>query len=131
LAILAGGAVGIAAIYSDTLVSIAGQPLSASIVTMSALGAIVMYIMSLLSLMRLRRQEPNLERPFRAPLYPLFPITALAIAGISLVAIVYYNPQVTGLFVALGALGGIVSHQRHRLGSRAAPDTMLRRPSAE
>jgi len=43
LAILAGGAVGIAAIYSDAFVTIAGQPLTASIVTMSALGAIVTY----------------------------------------------------------------------------------------
>ena len=131
LAILAGGAVGIAAIYSDTLVSIAGQPLTASIVTMSALGAIVMYIMSLLSLMQLRRKEPNLERPFRAPLYPVFPITALAIAGVSLVAIVYYNPQVAGLFAALGVLGGIVTYQRHRLGSRATPDAMLHRPAGD
>jgi ethanolamine permease len=131
LAILAGGAVGIAAIYSDTLVSIAGQPLTASIVTMSALGAIVMYIMSLLSLMQLRRKEPNLERPFRAPLYPVFPITALAIAGVSLVAIVYYNPQVAGLFAALGVLGGIVTYQRRRLGSRATPDAMLHRPAGD
>jgi ethanolamine permease len=131
LAILAGGAIGIAAIYSDTVVSIAGQPLTASIVTMSALGAIVMYIMSLLSLMRLRRREPNLERPYRAPLYPVFPVTALAIAAVSLLAIVYYNPQVTGLFAALGALGGVVTYQRHRLGSHATPDAMLHRPAGE
>src|SRR5450631_739809 len=104
LAILAGGAVGIAAIYSDRLVTIAGQPLTASIVTMSALGAIVMYIISLLSLMRLRRREPELERPFRAPLYPFFPLTALTIAVVSLVAIVYYNPFVAGLFGLLGVV---------------------------
>jgi ethanolamine permease len=125
LAILAGGAVGIAAIYSDTFVSIAGQPLTASIVTMSALGAIVMYIMSLLSIIRLRRREPSLERPFRTPLYPLFPLIALSIAVVSLIAIVYYNPQVAGLFATLGALGGIVTYQRNRLGLVARPDAML------
>ncbi len=38
LAILAGGVVGIGAIYSDQVVTIAGQPLTASIVTISALG---------------------------------------------------------------------------------------------
>jgi ethanolamine permease len=128
LAILAGGAVGIAAIYSDKLISIAGQPLTASIVTMSALGAIVMYIMSLVSLMRLRRREPQLERPFRAPLYPLFPMTALVIAIVSLVAIVYYNVQVAGLFAALGAAGAIVTRWRTRRGSDAELDPMLRRP---
>jgi ethanolamine permease len=131
LAILAGGAVGIAAIYSDSWVTIAGQPLTASIVTMSALGAIVMYITSLLSLMRLRRREPLLKRPFRAPFYPWFPITALIIAVVSLIAIVYYNALVAGLFAALGAAGGIVTLLRARRGSVVAPDAMLRRPDGE
>ena len=98
---------------------------------MSALGAIVMYIMSLLSLMRLRRREPNLERPFRAPFYPVFPVTALVIACVSLVAIVYYNPQVAGLFAVLGALGGIVTYQRRRSGSLAELDSTLQRPVGE
>jgi ethanolamine permease len=128
LAILAGGAVGIAAIYSDKFVSIAGQPLTASIVTMSVLGAIVMYIISLLSLMRLRRIEPDLERPFRAPLYPIFPITALIIAVVSLLAIVYYNIQVAGLFAALGVLGGAVTYWRTRSGTGAAAEGLLKAP---
>lgn len=128
-AILAGGAVGIAAIYSDKLVTIAGQPLTASIVTMSALGAIVMYIMSLLSLIRLRRREPQLERPFRAPLYPLFPLTALGIAVVSLIAIVYYNPYVAGLFVLLGTAGAVITRPRTGQKSRAAADPLLHRPA--
>jgi ethanolamine permease len=126
-AILAGGAVGIAAIYSDKFISIAGQPLTASIVTMSALGAIVMYIISLFSLMRLRRTEVRLPRPFRAPFYPLFPITALSLAVVSLLAIVYYNAQVAGLFAALGVTGGVVTYWRTRNGSDAQSDSMLRR----
>jgi ethanolamine permease len=127
-AILAGGAIGIAAIYSDKFISIAGQPLTASIVTMSVLGAIVMYITSLLSLMRLRRREPELKRPFRAPLYPLFPMIALVIAVVSLIAIVYYNPQVTGIFAGLGVAGGAVTYWRHRQGAQASSDALLRRP---
>jgi ethanolamine permease len=130
LAILAGGAVGIAAIYSDKFVSIAGQPLTASIVTMSVLGAIVMYIISLLSLMRLRRIEPHLERPYRAPFYPLFPITALIIAVVSLIAIIYYNVQVAGLFAVLGALGGAVTYWRTRSGGGAVADGLLKAPPA-
>jgi len=125
-AILAGGAVGIAAIYSDKFVNIAGQPLTASIVTMSALGAIVMYIVSLLSLMRLRRTEPQLERPFRVAPYPLFPLTALLIAVVSLIAIVYYNAQVAGLFAALGVAGAAVIGWRKRFESAAPDDAMLR-----
>jgi ethanolamine permease len=131
LAILAGGAVGIAAIYSDKFVTIAGQPLTASIVTMSALGAIVMYITSLLSLIRLRRREPELERPFRAPLYPLFPITALAIAVVSLIAIVYYNAVVAALFTVLGATGALVTWRRSRRGLAMEPDPMLCSPAAD
>jgi ethanolamine permease len=128
IAIVAGGAVGIAAIYSDRFVSIAGQPLTASIVTMSALGAIVMYIISLISLMRLRRSEPQLVRPFRVPLYPLFPLIALAIAAVSLVAIVYYNFAVATLFAVLGVLGALVTRRRLRSGTGIEPDPMLHSP---
>jgi ethanolamine permease len=128
LAILAGGAVGIAAIYSDKLITIAGQPLTASIVTMSALGAIVMYITSLLSLMRLRKREPRLERPFRVPLYPLFPTTALIIAIVSLIAIVFYNAMVAALFAALGTVGALITWRRAGRGAAIQSDPMLHRP---
>ena len=73
IAILAGGVVGIAAIFSDELIQFGGQSLTANIVTMSVFGAIVMYIVSMASLFKLRRSEPRLARPFAAPVYPLFP----------------------------------------------------------
>ena len=69
-AILAGGAIGIAAIYSDELIKIGGNTLTANIVTMSVFGAILMYIISMLSLFQLRRTAPNMVRPFRAPFLP-------------------------------------------------------------
>ncbi|MBP2297455.1 ethanolamine permease [Azospirillum picis] len=104
-AILAGGVVGIAAIFSDELIQIGGQPLTANIVTMSVFGAIVMYIMSMAALFRLRASEPALERPYRAPFYPVFPAISLGLAVLALVTMVYYNALVFGLFVALFALG--------------------------
>lgn len=104
-AILAGGVVGIAAIFSDQLVTIAGQPLTASIVTMSVFGAIVMYIMSMASLLRLRRVEPALERPYRAPVYPAFPIVALALALVALAAMIWFNREVFAVFFGLFVLG--------------------------
>ena len=124
-AILAGGVVGIAAIYSDKLVTIAGQSLTASVVTMSALGAIVMYIMSMASLIRLRRREPGMERPFRAPLYPFFPLTALTLAVVSLLAIVYYNLAISVIFLAIGLLGAVASRGRRGSDSAAAADPLL------
>jgi ethanolamine permease len=125
LAILAGGAVGILAIYSDSWVTIAGQPLTASIVTMSALGAIVMYLASLMSLFRLRRREPGLERPFRTPFYPLFPIVALVLALVSLVAIVWDNRLLAAIFLAAGLGGGLVTFLRARRGRLAPADALL------
>ncbi len=125
-AILAGGVVGIAAIYSDKLVTIGGQSLTASIVTMSALGAIVMYIMSMLSVMRLRRREPGMERPFRTPLYPAFPLIALVIAVLSLVAIVYSAPAVAGIFLVVGVLGALAPGSRRGREGAAANDPLLR-----
>jgi len=125
VAVLGGGAVGVAAIYSDRVITIAGQPLTASIVTLSALGAIVMYIVSLAGVFRLRRREPHLNRPFRTPLFPIFPSVALLLAVVSLVSIVYYNPQLAVIFVALGALGGVVTCYRARHHTLGGEDTLL------
>lgn len=105
LAILAGGGVGILAIFSDQLIQFGGQSLTANIVTMSVFGAIVMYILSMASLFKLRRSEPALERPFRAPLFPWFPAFALGAAVVCLLTMAWFNPLVAGLFVALMVVG--------------------------
>jgi len=105
MAILAGGVVGIAAIFSDELIQFGGQSLTANIVTMSVFGAIVMYILSMASLFKLRRSEPRLARPFAAPVYPLFPAFALVAALICLGTMVYFNLLVAGVFLGLMALG--------------------------
>lgn len=104
-AILAGGVIGVAAIYSDGLVSVQGMSLTAAMITMSVFGAVVMYIMSMLSLFRLRRNEPGLARTFRAPGYPLVPAIALVLAVVCLVAMLWFNPQVALAFVVLMLLG--------------------------
>ncbi len=105
IAILAGGAVGIAAIYSDAWIHIGGQPLTANIVTMSVLGALVMYITSMLALFRLRKTEPGMTRPFRAPLYPFLPIWTLICASICMASLVYYNRLIAMLFAGLLVAG--------------------------
>ena len=56
-AIIAGGVVGIAAIYSDGLINLGGMTLTAAMITMAVFGAIVMYIMSMLSLFKLRKDR--------------------------------------------------------------------------
>jgi ethanolamine permease len=105
VAILAGGVVGIAAIFSDSLITFGGQSLTANIVTMSVFGAIVMYIMSMASLFKLRVVEPNLDRSFRAPVYPWFPAIALIGALVCLGTMVYYNLLVAEVFAGLMVVG--------------------------
>jgi ethanolamine permease len=104
-AIVAGGVIGIAAIFSDNLVKLGGQTLTANIVTMSVFGAITMYIVSMASLFKLRRTQPALVRPFRAPLYPFFPAFALCSALVCMGTMIYYNALIFAVFAAFLALG--------------------------
>jgi len=104
-AILAGGVVGIAAIFSDELIKIGGQNLTANIVTMAVFGAIVMYILSMASLFKLRISEPGLERSFRAPGFPWVPGFALVSAVVCLVTMIYYNPLMAAVFTGLMGIG--------------------------
>jgi ethanolamine permease len=106
-AIIAGGVIGIIAILSDGLVNLQGMSLTAAMITMSVFGAIVMYIVSMLSLFKLRRSEPNLERSFRAPGYPVVPAIALILAIVCLVAMVWFNTVICGIFLALMAIGAL------------------------
>ena len=115
-AIIAGGVVGVAAIFSDDLIQFGGMTLTANLITMAVFGAIVMYIVSMLSLFALRKKEPHLERPFTAIAYPLFPAIALGLAVISLVTMVYYNWLLALLFVGLMAISFVYFSltQHHR-----------------
>lgn len=89
VALLTGGGVGIIALCIGN---------TAEVITLSALGAVVMYIISMISLFVLRRKQPAMERPFKVPLYPWFPWTALILAVVCLVAIVWYNPWLSVIF---------------------------------
>lgn len=89
--IIAGGLVSCAALFTGT---------TSQVIILSVLGAVVMYIASMISLFILRKKEPDLLRPFKAPFYPLFPALALIISLVCLVAIVYYNPLITVIFLA-------------------------------
>lgn len=108
IAIVAGGVIGIAAIYSDSWITIGGQPLTANIVTMSVLGALVMYAVSMFALFRLRRSDPDMARPFRAKLYPFAPISTLLGVAICLASIIYYNRTISLAFCGLLGVGYVL-----------------------
>jgi ethanolamine permease len=88
-ALIAGGLISFLALFTGT---------TSSIIILSVLGAIVMYMMSMVSLFVLRIKAPNMERPFIAPFYPVFPSIALIISTICLIAIIYYNFNISLLF---------------------------------
>jgi len=81
---------------------------TAEIITLSVFGALTLYIISMIALFRLRKKEPELARPFKAPLYPVFPLLALVIAAIALVALTIYNPMLALVyFLILGLCYGV------------------------
>ena len=95
-ALLAGAAVGGAALLTGT---------TDQVIVLAVLGALVMYVASLASLFALRRRQPALPRPFAVPGYPAVPLLALALCLLSLGALVYFNPVLSGVFLAgLGAV---------------------------
>lgn len=77
---------------------------TAEIITIACFGALALYIVSMLAYLNLRKNEPEMERPFKAPAYPLFPLTALTIASVALVAMSYYNPVLAAIFFGLVGL---------------------------
>ena len=89
--VVAGGLVSFIALLTGT---------TSQVIILSVLGAVVMYLMSMVSLFLLRRQEPDLKRPFVAPFYPFFPAIALFLSALCLIAIVYYNLMLSGVFFA-------------------------------
>ncbi len=74
------------------------------IITIACFGALTLYIVSMLSLLALRRKEPDLERPFKVPLYPITPIVALIIASVAFIAITVYNPSLALIYFAILAV---------------------------
>ena len=94
-ALLLNMAFGIVALLSNS---------TADIIILSAFGALTMYIFSMISLLVLRKTEPNLMRPFRVPFYPFSSIVALIIASVALVALIFYNFNLSLIF--FGIMGG-------------------------
>ncbi|ROR06829.1 ethanolamine permease [Erwinia sp. JUb26] len=124
-AIIAGGVIGIAAIFSDSWINLQGMTLTAAMITMAVFGAIVMYLMSMLSLFRLRRTAPELDRSFLAPGYPIVPGIALVLAVVCLIAMLWFNPLIGAVFVGLMAVAYIWFLMTKSLRDNAPHDAML------
>jgi ethanolamine permease len=109
------------AVAACTVVGVIGvlSGRTGDLITMAALGAVLMYMLCMVSLLVLRRKEPQLERPFKAPLYPWFPLVALALSAVCLAAMVYYHWDKALIFLALLVGGaGYFWFKVRRVGAR-------------
>ncbi|KON64582.1 putative amino acid permease YhdG [Komagataeibacter europaeus] len=104
-ATLAGGVVGMMAIYGDRYVTIGGQPLTANIVTISVFGALTMYLFAMASLFRLRRSQPDRVRPWSVPGYPVVPGFAFGAALCALAGMAVSHLAIFGVYVVFMAAG--------------------------
>jgi ethanolamine permease len=77
------------------------------LITLAVFGALLLYIISMASQLRLRVSEPNLKRPFRAPLYPFSTFVALGLALVCFVALFVFNTLVGVVFVLILATGAL------------------------
>ncbi len=118
-ALVAGGIVSFIALFSGK---------ADQIVSISVLGAVVMYMLSMISLFMLRKKEPRLERPFTAPVYPVFPAIALIICTVTLVAMVYFYMVLSLCFFAGLAIVIVIFMLTGKHKTRITDDVMLETP---
>jgi ethanolamine permease len=71
------------------------------IITIAVFGALTLYIVSMISLFKLRQDAPKLRRPFKVPFFPVTPAIALVIAIVAMVAVVYYNLVLAGIYALI------------------------------
>jgi ethanolamine permease len=64
---------------------------TAEIIIISVFGALTLYIFSMMAVLKLRKLSPEMNRPFKVPLYPFTPIIALVLATVCLIALCYFN----------------------------------------
>jgi len=81
-------------------------------------GLFPFYMLGVAAVIRLRRREPDLERPFRVPLYPLPPIVFLVGAAATMAGAVRDVTSSTGLAL-LVVLSGIPIERAYRRFRRA------------
>ncbi|PIQ25634.1 ethanolamine permease [bacterium (Candidatus Blackallbacteria) CG17_big_fil_post_rev_8_21_14_2_50_48_46] len=77
------------------------------IITISAMGGLVLYIVSMISLFVLRVEDPEMHRPFIAPFYPFFPAVALTLSVLALVTMAWFNALLYLILLGLFALGSL------------------------
>jgi ethanolamine permease len=97
------------------------------------LTALIWYVLAMVCLFLLRRHDPQLERPYRVPLYPVLPALVLLMSLFAAAVYGWLNtPMVLELTVGMYALGMLYhfAFARQRLVS-AAPEELAARADSQ
>jgi amino acid transporter len=126
---------GVAALFLVVIGAVAGGGFKA-MVEFTAPVFWLFFLLAGLSLFVLRKREPNIERPFKVPLYPLLPLIFVAVCGYMLWSSLsyVYSQELGGLnaaWIGVGVLviGGLLLPLVRR--SRPSPPDVHRTGSAE
>ncbi len=95
-ALIANTLFGVAALFTGK---------TAELITVSALGALVLYLGSMISFFVLRIRQPDRERPFLVPGKFWMPSIALVLSAIVLAVTAWQHPKMFGVFLLLLASG--------------------------
>jgi ethanolamine permease len=120
-ALVAGGVVGILSVLAELVF----PGVTAQLITMSAMGAVLMYLVAMASLFQLRKTDPDLERPFKAPMYPLFPAVAVVLSLVALAAMIWFNLVLTAILAVILVAGWVYFSLTHQQRAAAPFDPML------
>jgi len=80
---------------------------------LTSFGTLFAFVLVSAGVWILRRKEPNIERPFRAPLVPLVPILGVIICGGMIVALDSQTLKVAFLWMAVGLVVYFLYSRRH------------------
>jgi ethanolamine permease len=74
---------------------------TSDIILIAVFGALTLYALSSAAVIALRMREPELPRPYHAPLYPLTPIVALVLSVVCIGAMIWKYPTLAVVYAAI------------------------------
>jgi ethanolamine permease len=74
---------------------------TSDIILIAVFGALTLYALSSAAVIALRMREPDLPRPYHAPLYPLTPIVALVLSVVCIGAMIWKYPTLALVYAAI------------------------------
>jgi ethanolamine permease len=71
------------------------------IILIAVFGALTLYVLAAAAVIKLRIAEPDLERPYKTPLYPFTPIAALVFGFAAIAAMIWNYPMMAAIYAAI------------------------------